>query len=66
MFLSTAINTNSLNYAGDDMSIKPKSEKTKSSFTYNMERMKTHVASATVVKPRGLKGKELTDWLMSH
>lgn len=36
------------------------------SFTYNLDRLKECVNSKTITKPKGLRGKELTQWLMSH
>lgn len=36
------------------------------SFTYNLERLKGCVESKTVTKPKGLRGNDLTQWLMAH
>lgn len=42
------------------------SEEDSKSFTYNIGRLKECVNSKTITKPKGLRGKELTQWLMSH
>ena len=52
-----------LSYEGVSMA---SGEEDSKPFTYNLDRLKECVNSKTTTKPKGLRGKELTKWLISH